>query len=35
MRDFERDNRNYLNDFLERLQRIRSFAQVGRSIGIF
>jgi uncharacterized protein with HEPN domain len=31
MRDFERDNRNYLNDVLERLQRIRSFAQVGRS----
>ncbi len=31
MRDPERDNIDYLNDILERLQRIRSFAQEGET----
>jgi uncharacterized protein with HEPN domain len=31
MRDPERDNLDYLNDILERLQRIRSFAQEGKT----
>jgi uncharacterized protein with HEPN domain len=31
MRDPEHDNLDYLNDILERLQRIRSFAQEGKT----
>jgi uncharacterized protein with HEPN domain len=31
MRDSERDDRDYLRDILERLQRIRSFAQEGQA----
>jgi uncharacterized protein with HEPN domain len=31
MRDSERDDRDYLCDILERLQRIRSFAQEGQA----
>jgi uncharacterized protein with HEPN domain len=31
MRDPERDNLDYLNDILERLQRIRNFAQGGET----
>jgi uncharacterized protein with HEPN domain len=31
MRDPERDNLDYLNDILERLQRIRNFAQEGKT----
>jgi uncharacterized protein with HEPN domain len=31
MRDPERDNLDYLNDILERLQRIRTFTQAGKA----